>query len=71
MNRLHYSKYDVERMRLLYLEIRKQDFNYLKGTPRKYYRSSSTNIIHVKSCHFITRMVPEKRVLVEGRELLE
>lgn len=71
MNRLHYSKYDVERMRLLYLEIRKQYFNYLKGTPRKYYRSSSSNIIHVKSCHFIKRMVPEKRVLVEGRELLE
>lgn len=71
MDRFNYSKYDVERMRLLFLEIRKQYFNYLKGTTRKYYRSSSSNIIHVKSCHFMKRMLPEKRVLVEGRELLE
>ena len=71
MDRLHYSKYDVERMRLLFLEIRNQYFSYLKGTTRKYYRSSGSEIIHVKSCHFVKRMSSEKRVLVEGRELLD
>ena len=71
MDRLHYSKYDVERMRLLFLEIRNQYFSYLKGTTRKYYRSSSSATIHVKSCHFIQRMLSENRVLVEGRELLD
>lgn len=71
MNRLHFSKYDVERMRLLFLEIRRQYNTYLKGTTRKYYRSSGSDIIHVKSCHFARRISMDKKILVEGKELFD
>lgn len=71
MSRLHFAKFDIERMRMLYLGMKKQYYTYLEDNPYHYIQSEHSSILHVKECHYAKQIKKSGMVRIEGQALFE